>query len=51
MISFEAEGRQFVAVIVGAGGYLTGAYSVLAPEIVNPPDRGAALWVFEVPQN
>lgn len=48
-ITFEAEGRQFVAVIVGAGGYLTGAYSVLAPEIVNPPDRGAALWVFEVP--
>lgn len=48
-ITFEADGRQYVAVIVGAGGYLTGAYSVLAPEIVNPPDRGAALWVFEVP--
>jgi len=48
-ISFEADGHQYVAVIVGAGGYLTGAYSVLVPEIVNPPDRGAALWVFEVP--
>ena len=45
-ISFGADGRQYVAVIVGAGGYLTNAYSVLAPEIVNPPDRGAALWVF-----
>jgi glucose dehydrogenase len=50
-ISFTADGRQYVAVIVGAGGYLTAAYSVLAPEILNPPDRGAALWVFEVQQN
>ena len=50
-ISFAADGRQYIAVIVGAGGYLTGAYSVLAPEILNPPDRGAALWVFEVRQN
>lgn len=48
-ITYAANGRQYVAVIVGAGGYLTGAYSVLAPEIVHTPDRGAALWVFEVP--
>jgi alcohol dehydrogenase (cytochrome c) len=47
-ITFVADGRQYVAVTVGAGGYLTAAYSALAPEIVNPPDRGAALWVFEV---
>ena len=48
-ISFMADGRQYVAVTVGSGAYLTVAYSALAPEIVNPPDRGAALWVFEVP--
>ena len=45
-ISYAVDGRQYVAVIVGSGGYLTRAYSVLAPEIQNPPDRGAALWVF-----
>ena len=48
-ISYAVNGRQYVAVIVGSGGYLTRAYSVLAPEIQNPPDRGAALWVFEAP--
>ncbi len=50
-ISFEAGGRQYVAAISGAGGYLTGAYSVMAPEILNPTDRAATLWVFEVPGN
>mgnify|MGYP002031265607 CR=1 FL=1 len=50
-IAYSANGQDYVAVIVGAGGYLTGAYSVLAPEIQNPPDRGATLWVFEVPTN
>ena len=45
-ITYAVDGQQFLAVIVGSGGYLTRAYSVLAPEIQNPPDRGAALWVF-----
>ena len=48
-ISYAVDGRQYIAVIVGSGGYLTRAYSVLAPEIENPPDRGAALWVFAQP--
>ena len=48
-ISYSVDGQQYVAVIVGSGGYLTRAYSVLAPEIQNPPDRGAALWVFTAP--
>ena len=48
-ISYAVDGQQYVAVIVGSGGYLTRAYSVLAPEIQNPPDRGAALWVFALP--
>ncbi len=49
-ITYAVNGRQYVAVIVGSGGYLTRAYSVLAPEIRNPPDRGAALWVFAQPE-
>ena len=48
-ISYAVNGQQYVAVIVGSGGYLTRAYSVLAPEIQNPPDRAAALWVFAAP--
>jgi len=48
-ITFAVDGRQYVAVIVGAGGYVTRAYQVLAPEIENPPDRGASLWVFALP--
>ncbi|MXY16644.1 MAG: PQQ-binding-like beta-propeller repeat protein [Acidobacteria bacterium] len=47
-ITFAVDGRQYVAATTGAGGYLTGAYSVMAPEIQNPTDRSATLWVFEV---
>ncbi len=49
-ITYAVDGQQYVAVIVGSGGYLTRAYSVLAPEIRNPPDPGAALWVFAQPE-
>ena len=49
-ITYAVDGRQYIAVIVGSGGYLTRAYSVLAPEIRNPPDRAAALFVFAQPE-
>ena len=48
-ISYAANGRQYVAVIVGSGGYQSGSYNVMVPEIRNPPNRGAALWVFALP--
>jgi alcohol dehydrogenase (cytochrome c) len=48
-ISYAANGREFVAVIVGPGGYQSTSYSALVPEIQNPPDHGAAIWAFEVP--
>ena len=38
-------------VLVGSGGYQSQSYSALVPEIRNPPDRGAAVWVFEVPSS
>jgi alcohol dehydrogenase (cytochrome c) len=49
-ISFAVNGQQYVAVIVGPGGYQSTSYSGLVPEIQNPPDHGAAIWVFEVPR-
>ena len=48
-ISYAAGGKQYIAWIVGSGGYQSGSYNVMVPEIRNPPDRGAALWVFELP--
>ena len=48
-ITFAVDGRQYVAVIVGSGGYQSGSYGMMVPEIKNPPNRGAALWVFELP--
>ena len=49
-ITYSANGRQYLALIVGSGGYQSQSYGVLVPEIQNPPDRGAALWVFEIPE-
>ena len=48
-ISYAAGGREFIAAIVGPGGYQSMSYSTLVPEILNPADAGAMLWVFEVP--
>ena len=48
-ISYSADGRDYVAMVVGAGGYQSMSYGALVPEIQNPPQRGAALWVFELP--
>lgn len=48
-ITFTVHGRQYLAVTVGSGGPLTQTYSVLVPEISNPPAHGAEVWVFELP--
>lgn len=48
-ITYAVNGRQYVAAIVGPGGYQSTSYSMLVPEIQNPPDHSAALWVFELP--
>lgn len=48
-ISYTANGQEYVAMIVGGGGYQSNSYYSLVPEIQNPPDHGAAIWVFEVP--
>jgi alcohol dehydrogenase (cytochrome c) len=48
-ITYSINGNQYLAVVVGNGGPQATGLSALVPEIQNPPDRGAAIWVFELP--
>jgi len=49
-ISFEADGRQYVAVTTGLGGGSPRLVpNLLSPEL-EPPTRGQALYVFAVPE-
>ncbi len=49
-ISYAVNGRQYLAVVVGNGGAQANTFPALVPEIRNPPDRGAAVFVFELPE-
>ena len=49
-IAYSVNGQDYVATIVGPGGSQSSAYVGLVPELQNPPDHGATLWVFEVPK-
>lgn len=42
-----ANGKQYVAMIVGNGGAQAVTFPALVPETRNPPDRGAGIWVFD----
>ncbi|QIB66843.1 outer membrane protein assembly factor BamB family protein [Kineobactrum salinum] len=48
-ITYESGGKQYVAVIVGPGGYQSVSYDSLLPELQNPMDSGTVLWVFALP--
>ena len=48
-ISYSVAGKDYIAMVVGPGGFQSTAYNLLAPEIQNPPDRSASVWVFELP--
>jgi alcohol dehydrogenase (cytochrome c) len=48
-ISYTVNGKQYVAMVVGNGGAQAATWPALVPEIQNPPDHGAAIWVFELP--
>jgi alcohol dehydrogenase (cytochrome c) len=48
-ITYAVNGRQYLAVVVGNGGAQANTFPALVPEIRNPPDRGAAVFVFELP--
>ena len=48
-ITFSVGGKEYLGVVVGSGGAITQTFPALVPEIQNPPDHGAAVWVFELP--
>jgi alcohol dehydrogenase (cytochrome c) len=48
-ISYSVDGRQFVAIATGQGGFHAASFLPLVPEIVSPPNRGASIWVFALP--
>jgi len=48
-IAYEVKGKQYVAVVVGCCGVQAGDAARLLPDVQNPPDHGAAIWVFELP--
>jgi alcohol dehydrogenase (cytochrome c) len=50
-LTYSLDGQQYVAVVVGQGGFHAASYAALVPELRSPPDRGAALWVFSLPKN
>jgi alcohol dehydrogenase (cytochrome c) len=48
-ISYAVDGRQFVAIVVGEGGFHARSFAPLVPELTSPPNRGATVWVFALP--
>ncbi|MEP7306149.1 MAG: hypothetical protein ABJA98_11585 [Acidobacteriota bacterium] len=48
-ISYAVNGRQYLSVVVGNGGAPAHTFPALVPEIRNPLERGAAVFVFEMP--
>jgi alcohol dehydrogenase (cytochrome c) len=50
-LTYSLDGVQYVAIVVGQGGFHAASYAALVPELKSPPDRGAAIWVFALPKN
>jgi alcohol dehydrogenase (cytochrome c) len=47
-ISYAVDGRQYIAIVVGEGGFHARSFAPLVPELRSPPNRGASIWVFAV---
>ena len=48
-ISFSVNNKQYLALVVGEGGFHARSFAPLVPELVSPANRGAAVWVFALP--
>jgi alcohol dehydrogenase (cytochrome c) len=47
-ISYEVDGKQYIAMVVGYGGAQVVSFPRLTPEIPLPATRSSAVWVFEL---
>jgi alcohol dehydrogenase (cytochrome c) len=45
-ISYAIDGKQYVAIVVGEGGFHARSFAPLVPELRSPPNRGATIWAF-----
>lgn len=50
-ITYAVNGHQYVAVVAGNGGNHARLFMRMMPEIKNPVNRSASVWVFDVPGN
>jgi PQQ-dependent dehydrogenase (methanol/ethanol family) len=48
-ISYSVGARQYIAVAVGQGGFHASSFLPLVPELKSPQNRGAAVFVFALP--
>jgi alcohol dehydrogenase (cytochrome c) len=48
-ITFAVNGKQYIALVVGEGGFHARSFAPLVPELRSPPNRGSAVWVFALP--
>ena len=48
-ISYTANGKQYVAIVVGYGGAQSASFPQLTPEIPLPVARSSTIWAFELP--
>jgi len=48
-ISYRVGERQYLAIQVGQGGFHASSFLPLVPELTSPQNRGAAVWVFALP--
>src|SRR5690606_12865797 len=50
-ISYAVDGKQYVAIVVGEGGFHARRLAPLVPGLTSRPTRGAAVWVFALPDD
>jgi alcohol dehydrogenase (cytochrome c) len=48
-ITYEVDGEQYIAEVVGMGGNHSRLFTGLVPEIKNPANRSSTVWVFKLP--